>query len=211
MLVQIRSQDLAGKSVQRPDVQDVGEVEVVLLESLTYYRWSAASETATSKHHARKSEQFLWHGSAQNWIILWNWTDIHGKFSAAFVVFSSMLHLDLQIVCSTDLVWTIDVSVFECRHQSCFFCISWAIEIEKTINWPSRSWLSYRTLQDRNGLLPLSESYQKNPHADFATSAVVTISWYLALSAIRAVSQGRGKKGLPGWFEALFVPCCPGV
>ena len=145
------------------------------------------------------------------WIILWNWTDIHGKFSAAFVVFSSMLHLDLQIVCSTDLVWTIDVSVFECRHQSCFFCISWAIEIEKTINWPSRSWLSYRTLQDKNGLLPLSESYQKNPHADFATSAVVTISWYLALSAIRAVSQGRGKKGLPGWFGALFLPCCPGV
>ena len=35
VLVQIWTIDLADKSVQRPDVQDIGEVEDVLLESLT--------------------------------------------------------------------------------------------------------------------------------------------------------------------------------
>ena len=68
MLVQIRTQDLAGKSVQRPDVEDVGEVEVVLLESLTQVAfletWTQHQGLATStpnQAHSGNSEQFLGH------------------------------------------------------------------------------------------------------------------------------------------------------
>ena len=59
MLVQIRSQEFAGKSVQRPDVQDVGEVEVVLLETLTQHQGLAAS--TPNQAHSGNSEQFLGH------------------------------------------------------------------------------------------------------------------------------------------------------
>ena len=68
MLVQIRSQEFAGKSVQRPDVQDVGEVEVVLLESLTQVvfleTWTQHQGLVTStpnQAHSGNSEQFLGH------------------------------------------------------------------------------------------------------------------------------------------------------
>ena len=66
MLVQIWTIDLAGKSVQRPDVEDVGEVEVVLLESLTQVAfletWTQHQGLATStpnQAYSGTSEKFL--------------------------------------------------------------------------------------------------------------------------------------------------------
>ena len=65
MLVQIRTRDLAGKSVQRPDVQDVGEVELVLLEQVAFLEtWTQHQGLATStpnQAHSGNSEQFLRH------------------------------------------------------------------------------------------------------------------------------------------------------
>ena len=65
MLVQIRTRDLAGKSVQRPDVQDVGEVELVLLEQVAFLEtWTQHQGLATStpnQAHSGNSEQFLGH------------------------------------------------------------------------------------------------------------------------------------------------------
>ena len=68
MLLQIRSQELAGKSVQRPDVQDVGEVEVVLLETLTQHQGLAAS--TPNQAHSGNSEQFLGHCATRSSLLM---------------------------------------------------------------------------------------------------------------------------------------------
>ena len=77
MLLQIRSQELAGKSVQRPDVQDVGEVEVVLLESLTQVvfleTWTQHQGLVTStpnQAHSGNSEQFLGHCATRSSLLM---------------------------------------------------------------------------------------------------------------------------------------------
>ena len=77
MLVQIWTIDLAGKSVQRPDVQDVGEVELVLLESLTQVAfletWTQHQGLATStpnQAHSGNSEQFLGHCASHSSLLV---------------------------------------------------------------------------------------------------------------------------------------------